>query len=50
MVQDDNGQEYVYDSEDDVKKDTANNSELRMPVVFNTLAPRVQIQRAGLTS
>ena len=33
MVQDDDGQEYVYDSEDDGKMDTVNNWELRMPVI-----------------
>ena len=38
MVQDDDGQEYVYDSEDDVKIDTVNNWELRMPVIFRTQA------------
>ena len=42
MVQDHDGQEYVYDSEDDVKIDTVNNWELRMPVVFETLTPRVR--------
>ena len=42
MVQDDDGQEYVYDSEDDVKMDTVNNWELRMPVIFKTLTPIVR--------
>ena len=33
MVQDDDGQEYVYDSEDDGKMDTVNNWELREAII-----------------